>query len=83
MQNEPTLALDGGKDGLEFYKKIIKDAYKYLNANGYLCLEIGYDQKKEVINLLKNENKYENIYCKKDLSGNNRIIISKKLSKKE
>lgn len=75
VQNEPNIALDGGKDGLEFYKIITENAYKYLKPKGILALEIGYDQKEEVINLLKFTNKYENIYSKKDLAGNNRIIV--------
>ena len=75
VQNEPIIALDGGQDGLKFYKTIIEQAYKYLKEDGFLCLEIGYDQKEEVINLIKESNKYNNIYSKKDLSGNDRIII--------
>ena len=74
VQNEPHLALDGGKDGLNFYKVIAENAYKYLNEDGVLALEIGYDQKEEVIELLKREGKYTDIYCKKDLAGNDRII---------
>jgi len=75
VQNEPHLALDGGKDGLYFYKIIAKNAYKYLNKNGILALEIGYDQKDEVINLLEIEGKYKDIYCKKDLAENDRVIV--------
>lgn len=75
VQNEPNLALDGGENGLKFYKIISENAYKYLKPKGILALEIGYDQKEEVINLLKHTNKYENIYSKKDLAGNNRVII--------
>ena len=75
VQKEPKIALDGGKDGLDFYRKIIVDGYKFLKPNGYLCLEIGYDQKKDVINLIKNTGKYDNIYSKKDLSGKDRIVI--------
>ena len=75
VQNEPILALDGGKDGLDIYRKIIKQAYEYLNEDGYLCLEIGYDQKEEVIKLIEETNKYKEIYSKKDLAGNDRIVI--------
>jgi len=75
VQNEPHIALDGGEDGLNFYKIIAENAYKFLNKNGILALEIGYDQKDEVINLLNDTKKYTNIYCKKDLAGNDRVII--------
>ncbi len=77
VQNEPEIALNGGIDGLDFYRKIIKQAYEFLKYKGYLCLEIGYDQKKEVIDLIEQENNYINTYCKKDLYGNDRVIITK------
>lgn len=76
VQNEPHLALDGGEDGLNFYKVISQNAPKYLNKDGILALEIGYDQKEEVIELLNKTAKYTNVYCKKDLSGNDRIIVA-------
>ena len=83
VQKEPIIALDGGEDGLDFYKKIINEASSYLESNGYLCFEIGYNQKNEVQNLLSNSGKYQNIYCKKDLCGNDRVIIAKKSERKE
>lgn len=77
VQKEPVIALDGGIDGLDFYRKIIEQAYDYLKYNGYLCLEIGYDQKDEVFNLLKQYNQYINTYCIKDLYDNDRVVITK------
>ena len=77
VQKEPKLALDGGYDGLDFYRKIINKAEEYLKFNGYLCFEIGYDQKEDVENLLKEQEKYVNITCKKDLCDNERVIIAK------
>ena len=76
VRNEPILALDGGKDGLDFYRKISYEAKKFLNNNGYLCFEIGYDQRKDVEDILL-QNGYINIYSKKDYGGNDRIIICK------
>ncbi len=77
VQNEPIMALDGGYDGLDFYRKIIKQSDEYLKFKGFLCLEIGYDQKIDVIELIENEEKYVDTYCKKDLYGNDRVIITK------
>lgn len=79
VKHEPQIALDGGEDGLDFYRNIINEAPKYLNINGYLCLEIGFDQKESVINILKNTEKYCNIKAVKDLSGNDRCIIAQTL----
>ena len=78
VKNEPHIALDGGKDGLNFYKIIIDNSFKYLKNGGKIFVEIGFDQKDEVINLFKNCNFYKNILCKKDLGGNDRMIIAEK-----
>ena len=77
VQNEPIIALDGGKDGLVFYKKIVNEAIDYLKLGGYLCLEIGYDQKKDVMDLIKENLQYINTYSKKDLYDNDRIVVTK------
>ena len=74
VKKEPILALDGGEDGLDFYRKIVRDARKYLNPNGYLAFEIGYNQRIEVEKILE-ENGYKNIYSRKDLAGNDRIVV--------
>lgn len=76
VQNEPHLALDGGEDGLKFYKKIIEQSCNYIE-NGYLILEIGYDQKEDVENLLKENKNYSEIKTIQDLSGNDRCVIAK------
>ena len=76
VKKEPIIALDGGYDGLDFYRKIISKAYDYLKFSGYLILEIGYDQKEDVIDLIKKQDKYNKIYCKKDLCGNDRVIVT-------
>lgn len=78
VQNEPLLALDGGQDGLLFYREIIKQAHKYLEEQGYLCIEIGEDQKEQVITLINNCSYYKNIQAFKDLSGHDRVIICEK-----
>ena len=78
VQGEPKLALDGGKNGLDFYRRIINEASEFLEPNGYLCLEIGYNQKDKVINLMEKSKKYSNIYSKKDLDNNDRIVVCQK-----
>lgn len=78
VQNEPKLALNGGEDGLDFYRIISENTNKYLKENGIIFLEIGYDQKEKVEKIFSNYNYYRNIECVKDLSGNNRVIIVKK-----
>ena len=74
VQIEPHIALDGGEDGLVFYKEIINNGYKYLNKKGYLCLEIGDDQKEAIVNLIKNSKNYTSIETYKDLAGHDRVI---------
>lgn len=81
VKNEPILALDGGTDGLDFYNIIAENAKKYLNKNGYLVLEIGYNQKTEVINLLEAQG-YSEIRVIKDMGKNDRVIVCKNLIKK-
>lgn len=79
VKREPNIALDGGKEGLDFYKILISEAPKYLNEEGYLCIEIGYDQKDEIIKIINESTNYSETYSKKDLSGNDRIIVAKKI----
>ena len=77
VQKEPIIALDGGWDGLDFYRKIIHQADEFLKYGGYLCLEIGYDQKDDVMHLIDKEEKYKSTYGKKDLYGNDRIVVTR------
>jgi len=71
---EPHLALDGGDDGLDFYRTITLESKYTLKDGGYLAFEIGHDQKEAVIKILK-ENGFENIYSLKDLYQNDRVVI--------
>ena len=73
--NEPILALDGGEDGLFFYKSIIEKAKNYLKNDGMLIFEIGYDQGEEISNLMKKD--FENITVVKDYSNNDRVVYGK------
>ncbi len=70
---DPELALFGGEDGLSAYRMIAAQAQDHLKPKGWLLLEIGYDQKSAVLNLLKAEG-FTGITCAKDLSGHDRVI---------
>ena len=73
---EPRLALDGGQDGLEFYRKITKQAKDYLVEDGLLVLEIGYNQGLDVELLLRNNNLC-NIEILKDFQGLDRVVLGR------
>ncbi len=70
---EPVLALDGGEDGLFFYRKIIEKAPEYLNGGGYLFFEIGYDQAEAVTDEMKKAG-YKEVTAVKDYAGQDRIV---------
>ena len=75
---EPYIALEGGEDGLNFYRDITRESVKYLKDKGILAFEVGYDQAEDVSEILKH-NGYTNIYTKKDLQGIDRVVIGFKL----
>ena len=75
---EPKLALDGGLDGLSEIRKVIKKSSELIKINGKFILEIGFDQKNKVSNLLKKEGFYINNVLK-DLAKNDRCIVSTKI----
>jgi len=74
---EPYIALYGGKDGLDFYKRITEESLMVLEKGGLLAFEIGYDQKEQVEEILLRLG-FEQIECIKDLSGNDRVIKATK-----
>ncbi len=75
LSYEPVLALDGGDDGLYFYKKIALQAKNYLEENGVLFLEIGYNQATEIKEIFS---EFSSVEIFKDLSGNDRIAVVNK-----
>ena len=75
---EPKLALDGGIDGLSEIRKVVKKSSELIKKNGKLVLEIGFDQKNTVVNLLKKKGFYINS-TNKDLANNDRCIVSTKI----
>lgn len=77
VKKEPEIALYGGIDGLNFYKRITKEAVEHLKIGGYLLFEIGYKQKEAVMEILE-QNKFKNIRCVKDFNNLDRVIIGEK-----
>lgn len=72
VSHEPKTALDGGSDGLTFYRRLINDYLYCLRDGGYLIMEIGYDQKDDILSL------YPGAEIFKDYGGNDRVAIIKK-----
>jgi release factor glutamine methyltransferase len=73
---EPRLALDGGEDGLDFYRKIVDESPRYLREKGLVAFEVGHDQGDLVAHLFKNDGRYEKIEKIKDLSGIERVVMA-------
>ena len=71
---EPKIALEGGLDGLDFYRRIIPESKCYLYQGGLLILEIGYDQNIQVRNMMEREG-FINIKTLKDLQGFDRVVL--------
>ena len=71
VRKEPVSALDGGTDGLDFYRRIAKDLCNYLNPGGVFLTEIGFDQGKSVCEIFTGCGK---ITLKQDLCGNDRVV---------
>ena len=72
--HDPLLALDGGKDGLDLYRRIIKDAPEHLSSGGWLLFEIGYDQGEDLKKLMCDAG-FEKVQIKKDLARMDRIAM--------
>ena len=73
---EPTLALDGGSDGLVFYRRISELAKSILNPNGSLFFEVGHDQAEDVKEIMLH-NGFCDVMLEKDLAGINRVVWAK------
>lgn len=71
---DPREALDGGEDGLDFYRRIISQAGKHLRKDGRIVLEIGHDQAAEVREMLEETGHFKDIDLHKDLAANDRAL---------
>ncbi len=76
---EPAEALDGGEDGLDFYRVVIRQSPHFLVAGGALLLEIGIGQASHIVALLNNAGCFKDIEVRKDYQGVDRIITARKV----
>lgn len=74
---EPWEALDGGEDGLDFYRRIIREGKDWLREDGWLFFEIGYNEKDAVIALME-ESGYVEISAQKDFAGLDRVVYGRR-----
>lgn len=74
---EPRLALDGGEDGLSFYRRIFDEAPLYLKRGGYCMVEIGYGQREAVREIMERQGNFKVIDVRKDQYGIDRVITAK------
>ena len=72
---EPRLALDGGKDGLSVYRRIVREAFPRLSPGGFLLMELGIGED-EAVSALLSDYGYESIQIREDLFGIRRMILS-------
>ncbi|MFA5276412.1 MAG: peptide chain release factor N(5)-glutamine methyltransferase [Candidatus Omnitrophota bacterium] len=77
IQFEPRVALDGGEDGLDFYREIINKAHLYLKRKGYLILEMGFNQYADIRKILQNSLNFEIIEVLKDYNSIDRVIVAR------
>ncbi len=75
VRHEPRLALDGGEDGLDFYRRMIKEAGQYLEKDSYLIMEMGFGQKDAIKDIVGASGIFKTNKIIKDYSGIDRIIL--------
>lgn len=78
VRHEPMLALDGGKDGLDFYRKLAETAANHLKNGGFLAAEFGIHQAADVVNLLKETGKFDSFEVITDYGGIERAVYCRK-----
>jgi release factor glutamine methyltransferase len=77
---EPRIAVDGGKDGLDFYRRIINESVSYLNLKlgGLLIMEMGFNQKEAIENILQKSGNYKMIEVVGDYNNIERVMVAKR-----
>ena len=77
MQAEPRLALDGGADGLDFYRRLVREAAAFLCPGGFLAVEAGRGEA-VVISELARTNGWLEVEITKDLAGIDRVVTMRR-----
>ena len=78
-KHEPLQALDGGQDGLDYYRRIVADAYLYLKDGGWLMFEIGYDQGEDLRKMIMETGRFSTPEIIRDLAGRDRVVKCRKV----
>jgi release factor glutamine methyltransferase len=78
VRREPRIALDGGRDGLDFYRRIINSAPRYLSKGGLLIMEMGFGQCKEIKNIFQKSGQFNIIEVIRDYNNIDRVIVARK-----
>lgn len=73
---EPAMALDGGSDGLDFYRRIISNSPDYLKENGFLIMEMGFNQKEAIKNIFQSSKNFKILKIVKDYNNIDRVIVA-------
>ena len=74
--HEPRLALDGGPDGLAFYRRIVAGAGAFIKPGGWLLVEVGYTQAEAVVELVRARGDYLDPTMAKDSGGRTRVVMA-------
>ena len=78
LEYEPHLALDGGEDGLNFYRRLINESPNLIADGGFLAVEIGINQAIEISTMIEDNGQFDKVEIIKDLAGIERVLIAHK-----
>lgn len=73
---EPGMALAGGEDGLDFYRRLLEESSQYLHSGGWLVMELGARQAAAVLDLFRASQSFQNPYCLRDYAGHERVVVA-------